>query len=245
MRPGPDGGGSTTGVFHGETVGTSGYKMACYQFLLPALTRPVTLAGTVQAVMLPGQDQTTADSFTEMVVALWDSTLTTRRGTLLAAASASENPTGTGSRILSGTLTSTDAQAGDVIVIEVGARFDNVTTSNRSLQWVAHQIAPDLSYANDLAKTAGRPWFEFSQDLPLTTKEQNAYQYANLNGGVGQVDTLVHYQYAHMNTMLAAPSSISLVKPQYGWGALPARGGTFTVLVNGNGYCYADLNATA
>ena len=72
----------------------------------------------------------------------------------------------------------------------------------------------------------------------------DAREYANINTGVGTVDTRLRPHYADLLVALEQPSRITITKKSAAWGVSLTAGGTYTVLVNGNARTYADINVT-
>lgn len=143
------------------------------------------ISGTFSLVIGACAAGGTQDSFLQAVIRVVSGDGATVRGTLyagntLTAASAStsslayEFSTGSNgpltayrTRLLSGTLTSVTAVAGDRIVVEVGSRTMAPNGSSRTASLAIQDLTSlsDFTATVDQVGNAGRPWIEFSQDL--------------------------------------------------------------------------------
>jgi hypothetical protein len=147
------------------------------QFVSVPLNAQV-ISGTYSAVVRGGSDASTALASLQAVLKVVSNDGATVRGTLYAGHSAAANSTAgalgqnwataTQTRIIpAGTaLTTVTAQAGDRLVIELGHRFTNTTTTSQG-GWM---VFGDTTAVGDFALTAGlttslNPWLELSGDI--------------------------------------------------------------------------------
>jgi hypothetical protein len=139
------------------------------------------VAGTFTLVTGATESTGSRDAFLQCVIRVVSSDGSTVRGTLYAGqAQTVESATSTASnyeftlfsfkvRVLTASLSSVTAQAGDRVVVEYGSRACNANTYNNSVQ----VLIGDGTSVSDLPATVdangsttdGRPWIEFSQDL--------------------------------------------------------------------------------
>lgn len=152
------------------------------QYLLPGLAAQ-TITGNVKGQCRFDSSSVTGDPSTQMVIRVWDPVTDTFRGTLLAAHSSATNAsagaegyeiaTNSANRKLpsgwSGTgaaLSSVAASLGDVLVVEVGAKFDEVAASSRQVtvhgenSLLLADLPEDETTVTDL-----NPWIEFSNTI--------------------------------------------------------------------------------
>lgn len=133
---------------------------------------------TMSLVLGALESATDADAFLQVVAYVVSGDGSTVRGTLYSGQTATspsatvgdnneELATSITSRIIQITgLGSVACQAGDLVVVELGTRFTNTTTSSRSSTFRIN----DQSSSSDYALTSGltttlRPWVEFSDDI--------------------------------------------------------------------------------
>lgn len=149
--------------------GTSGNDTLLGQWISSPLDSNQTITGTVKAYARVVESVATLDARSQLVIRVIDSGGTVR-GTLLdfnADALSSEwqgsltnrrFPLNSGSN----TLTSVNAQTGDRIVMELGARQHATIAGNVSIS--AGDAATDVA-ENETGAVANAPWIEFSQTL--------------------------------------------------------------------------------
>lgn len=145
----------------------------CHQWVSAADLPATTIEGTFRAAIRVNEGSTDSDAMLQVAIHVFSGDGTTLRGTLFAGQSLTstsptstdpnyEMPTSAAIRCLSGDLTPVVAQAGDRLVVEIGARFCNATTTSKA---VAFRVG-DASASSDIPFTvdstdAGRPWIEF------------------------------------------------------------------------------------
>lgn len=156
------------------------------QFILPGLDAQ-TISGTVKGIFRFDVSNTLADACVQTVMRVVDLSTGTVRGTLLAATdpgiSATVDTPGyeistsiasrrvpTGWSGSGATLTSVDAEAGDALVIEVGARVYEVAST---LRWVLLSLyhsdtVSDRPEDETTTTTTLNPWIEFSDDIAFS-----------------------------------------------------------------------------
>lgn len=137
-----------------------------------------TITGTVKGIVRARESAAGANARSQMVVRVVSGDGATVRGTLLAQDNTTTNinewvatTTVTAARnarfpvgSTGATLTSVAAQAGDRIVIEVGARAVNTVATNFTLGLRFGENATDAA-ENETGVTEAAPWVEFSADL--------------------------------------------------------------------------------
>jgi hypothetical protein len=158
-----------------EAVSTSPYDVLLRQYVSPPLLSAVTITGTIKGQIGCRESNDAADFCRALVVKVVNKAGDTVRGTLLShfpASLTSEFSTTSGGQNRAfppadTALSDVEAQAGDRIVIELGYRSFNTSTTSRTgyLRFGVGQ-ADDLPENETLSNpTAYNPWLEFSQDL--------------------------------------------------------------------------------
>lgn len=163
-----------------KAAATEPYDSLAGQWVSEALPAG-DVSGTFTLVTGATEPTGSRDAFLQCVIRVVSGDGSTVRGTLYAGQTATvESAVTTASnyefalfsfkvRVLTATLTSVTAQAGDRIVVEYGSRACNANTYTNSVQ----VIIGDSTSASDLPATVdangstgdGRPWIEFSQDV--------------------------------------------------------------------------------
>lgn len=141
-----------------------------------------TISGTFSLVVACLENATTADASLQAIIRVVSSDGSTVRGTLYGGHSAANNATvgalgeemstSGATRIMSGVaLTPVVAQAGDRIVLEVGGRFANTTSTSQNMvfQWGDPTSASDYALTSGLTSLAPAAWFELSQNIAFQT----------------------------------------------------------------------------
>lgn len=146
-------------------------------------TRHGTLSGTFSIAMRPSEGSASADAYLQVVVKIIKPDATLRgvafaghtATTVVATAGAvnQELATGNGSRYQKDiALTDTNYQAGDILVIELGVRYNQATTTTYTSAIRAGDPTGTFEHTLTDADTADRvPWIEFSQDLPVDARD--------------------------------------------------------------------------
>ena len=163
-----------------ENVATTPYDVAVAQFISPPLSGAQTISGPVRGIIQVRESNAAADYQAQIIIRVIASDASTVRGTLIAADTTAlsneffvsggtfrnvkfpKNYSGNGT-----TVTTVNAQDGDRIVIEVGFRSQNSSTSNFT---AFYNFGDDTSYSllaeneTDTATAApwGLPWIEFT-----------------------------------------------------------------------------------
>ena len=156
------------------------------QFILPGLDAQ-TISGTMKGIFRFDVSNGSTDACTQTVVRVVDLATGTVRGTSLAATdpgvSATVDTPGyeistsiasrrvpTGWSGAGAALTSVDAEAGDALVIEVGARvYEAAATARWVLMSLYHSdTVSDRPEDETTATTSLNPWIEFSDDITFS-----------------------------------------------------------------------------
>lgn len=166
-------------IAYSETSAVATYDALCGQFVSPPL-RAQTLSGSFTSVIRAREGATAANARSQMVVKVVSNDGTTVKATLVApdpatsvtnewvataTATAARNqyfPVGTGPK----TFTSYTCIDGDRLVIEIGGRFCNTTTTAQTLAVRFGENATDL-VSNQTGTTEGAPWIDFANDILL------------------------------------------------------------------------------
>lgn len=165
-----------------DLSGTSGHFTCAQRFVSAALAAQ-TISGTLKG-MLYAYQQTTAENLTLAIAAKVVTSAGVDRGTLFGPSASddlSQTPPELGvvfssrkfqnsAESASLTLTDVVAQAGDRIVIEIGARQASTSTSiSYGFEISSNRSAGDLAETNnilpDTEETGGNTWLEFSGDI--------------------------------------------------------------------------------
>lgn len=138
-----------------------------------------TISGTVKGQIRGFMNQSSSNYSPAIIIKVYSKNGTTLRGTLLSsfsddASSGHEfsSSTHTNRKFPDGgsaSLTSVDAQEGDRIVIEIGARRNASGVSGRSFELVIGDNASSLLPEDTTTTTALNPWIEFSQTIRFPT----------------------------------------------------------------------------
>lgn len=155
-----------------EATATSPWDVLIRQYVSDPIGAQ-TISGTFSFVAKAAETAGTADMFVQLRIAVVSGDGSTERGELYAGntattlggagASNQEMSTG-GTRIYNAvSLSSVDAQAGDRLLVEVGYRSLNTTTTSRSggVEQGDPTSGTDYALASDTG-TGNRPWIEFS-----------------------------------------------------------------------------------
>lgn len=161
------------------------------QYVLGDALAAQTITGTIKGVFLALESASNADMRAQIVVKVVSSDGSTLRGTLIdfdAGALSSEfEAVSAGSRFFprggAVSVAAVTAQAGDLLVVEIGYRAHNITTASKS-----GTLTFGDDNANDLAETeailpARNPWLELSQTLTFVGEAVPGD--AVLDGGTG------------------------------------------------------------
>lgn len=167
-----------------DTVSTGNLDILLAQFVSDRLDAQ-TISGTLKGQMRASESSTNANMRSQVIVRVVSADGLTVRGTLYGGdlTAGSGSPTSewattlTNRRFPSGSggvaLSSVDAQLGDRIVIEVGCRAHNTssTTYTATLQF-GYEDFNGFDLPEDETNTAGQgnPWFEFSDDIAFFTQ---------------------------------------------------------------------------
>lgn len=181
----PQGNALTTGTIAAN--GTNGNDTLLVQFISPPLSGAQTIssggAGTVKGQCRFSESAAGLDARTQIVIKVFQSDMTTVRGTLFAGdagALANEWATALTNRKMPRTagsaLTQVNAQDGDVIVVEVGGRQHATAAGNMSIRY-GDSAAGDLP-ENETATTDDNPWIEFSDTLTFQNNSKARITYA-------------------------------------------------------------------
>lgn len=141
-----------------------------------------TISGTVMGIIRARESNTAANARSQMVIRVVSGDGTTVRGTLLAQNNTTTNinewvatTTVTAARnarfpvgSAAAALTSVTAQQGDRIVIEVGGRAVNTSTTSYTLGMRFGENAADLA-DNETGVVEGAPWIDFSAGIQFFT----------------------------------------------------------------------------
>lgn len=162
-----------------ENVATTPYDVLARQYCYGPLAAQ-TIAGTVRGIIRVRESNAQADFRAQLVIKVMASDGSTVRGTLLdfdTQALKNEFPTTAASRMFplnwdTVALTSVSAQSGDYLVIEIGIRSHNSSTTNRTATF----RFGDPTSGSDFTEAEGTttdnvPWLEFDSKLilqPLT-----------------------------------------------------------------------------
>lgn len=163
--------GANTTITKTETSSTNNYDILFGKWVSDALLEAVTIAGTLNLCLRVSEGNADANAFYHLHIFVTQGDTDNVRGTLLSDYIGSgEFPTTAQGLAITGiSLSSVNAQAGDRIVIEVGAQLQNTHTTSRNIV-IAYggTNTVDLTNANT---TTGRPkWIEFSTELPIVPK---------------------------------------------------------------------------
>lgn len=167
--------------------GTNGNDTLLAQFISPPLSGAQTIssggAGTVKGQMRFNESAAGLDARTQIVIKVFQSDMSTVRGTLYAGdtgALANEWATSLTNRQTPRTpgtaLTQVSAQDGDVIVIEIGGR-QHATAAGNFVARYGDASASDLP-ENETATTDDNPWIEFSDTLTFQNNSKARITYA-------------------------------------------------------------------
>lgn len=163
--------GSNTAITKSEVVSTNNYDILFGRWVSDGLLSAKTIAGTIAFAIRCQEANADANAFIHLHIYVTQGDSDTPRGTLLSDyIGANEFSTTNGGISASGiSLSSVAAQAGDRIVIEIGAQLQNThTTARNILISYGGTATTDLAGTNT---TAARPkWIEFSENLPFVSK---------------------------------------------------------------------------
>lgn len=126
-----------------------------------------TISGTVNGQVRGRESNNAMNGFSSITIRVVSNDGTTVRGTPLAITTgATEYSTAVTNRNtpISSALTSVNAQNGDRIVIEIGARQMAASTNRNVTQSFGDDSATDLA-VDETTTTADNPWVEFSGDI--------------------------------------------------------------------------------
>lgn len=163
--------GSNTAITKTETVATNNYDILFGRWVSDGLVSNKTIAGTIALMMRVSEANLAANAFFHVHIYVTTGNSDTPRGTLLSDyIGATEFTTTNGGLGFTGvSLTSVAAQAGDRIVIEIGAQLQNtVTTSYNIVMSYGGAGTTDLVSGNTTA--ANPKWIQFSDDIPFVAK---------------------------------------------------------------------------
>lgn len=161
-----------------KDVNNTAYDILRLQYIYGPLAAQ-TISGEVLGVMRVQESNGAADASTQMGIKVVSNDGSSVRGTALAlsddALAVEVSSLGLTSRFLpqgnnSEALTTVEAEAGDYLVIEIGMRGREASTTSRTFSWrIGDAAASDLSY-NQTGTTDLRPFISFyGSSLDLTT----------------------------------------------------------------------------
>ncbi|HJS83611.1 MAG TPA: hypothetical protein VJ742_12330 [Nitrososphaera sp.] len=185
-----------------ESSSSSSYDVLWKQYISPPLNGAQTISGSINGAIKSRESNADANMRAQMLVKVVSNDGSTVRGTALAhntAALTAEEfvTTGTNAKFpflyptYGEALTSVNAQDGDRILIEVGYRAHNTTTSSRTGTGRFGDNNSTLNTSNntydhylaDTSETADyNPWIEFSQKLNFTMTVAS-YSSGGVDGG--------------------------------------------------------------
>jgi len=169
----PQGYGTVGGPFTESNATSGAVDVACVQLISQPLDGDQTITGTITGQVRASESNAAANAMTQLVAYVIAPDGTTR-GVLYAGhtnALSSELATSLTNRTLPlaalspASLSSVTALSGDRIVVEIGARKTEASTTSRNLSiGVGTDSASDLP-ADETTTTADNGWVEFSQNL--------------------------------------------------------------------------------
>lgn len=175
-----------------SAVGTGNENVFCAQFISDQLAAQ-TISGTVKGQAWCREGSSTMDAMSQVVIRVVSGDGTIVRGTLLAAHSealSSEWGAGAGARnrkfplaaLSPATVTNVVAQAGDRIVVELGARVTAAVAGEVRVRARDDQAGdlPEDETTNDTAD----PWVEFSAGLTFQAAPSGAPPSGGLTPGI-------------------------------------------------------------
>lgn len=172
-----------TSISDSAATGTEDVLHRQYIAVNNPFTRHGTLSGTFSFAMRPSEGNAAADAYLQIVVKIIkpDGTL---RGVAYAGHTATtvvttggavncELPTGNQSRyLLNIALTDTAYQAGDILVVELGARYNQATATTYTTAVRTGDPTGTVEHTMTNADAADRvPFIEFSQELPVEPRD--------------------------------------------------------------------------
>lgn len=176
-----------------NSTGAAPENVCCVQYISAGLAAQ-TISGTVKGQAWCREGAAGLDACSQLVIRVLSSDGTVVRGTLLSAhaeALTSEWGSGAGARnrkfplaaLSPATLSSVDAQEGDRLAIEIGARVNGAVIAEARFR-ARDDSGSDLP-EDETSGDIGNPWLEFSQTLLLAGQSANPTIGGALSCGVG------------------------------------------------------------
>ena len=167
--------GAVATVSRNETNASATFDVGLLRFVSPALTRAITLNGTINWILGVSESNADANMALHLHAYVTTGDTDTPRGTLITDlletagnewAAGGASTTGKVTEGGSVALTSVAAEVGDRIVIEYGAIARNTLTDPRNARASYGGTGNDLTDGGDATTLTG--WIEFSQGLSFT-----------------------------------------------------------------------------
>jgi hypothetical protein len=170
-----------------ETSTSGTFDRLIYQFVSEPLGLASTISGPLTGLIRATESSTSADFRSQMVVKVVSGDGTTLRGTVIdfnASALSNEWPTTSASRafpVLTTAVTPVDAQAGDRIVVEVGYRAHNTSSTSFTGTLRAGHTVGGTDFTATAETADNNPWIDISATTRLLPTETSITADAVIN----------------------------------------------------------------
>jgi hypothetical protein len=160
-----------------ETSTSGTFDRLIYQFVSEPLGLASTISGPLTGLIRATESSTSADFRSQMVVKVVSGDGTTLRGTVIdfdASALSNEWPTTSASRafpVVTTVVTPVDAQAGDRIVVEVGYRAHNTSSTSFTGTLRAGHTVGGTDFTATAQTADNNPWIDISATTRLLPTE--------------------------------------------------------------------------
>lgn len=157
-------GGSNTTVTVAETSTSNTFDVLAGQWISPPMTSSGTLKGAYSYVMARSESDTAADFFSRVVIKVVSNDGTVLRGVASdAAANTLEfTTTSQAATFTSNIETPVAVQVGDRLVVELGARAQNVVNTSYSATFRYGGTSGDVESGDTTLATTASPWINFA-----------------------------------------------------------------------------------